>query len=171
MSEDGIHQSSDNLSMNNTTIEKLGSYNHCVALIEKETKIPNFIKYIKVIDQHFGVTPVSSTDDLMRSAIKSDNRDIIVLSGYAHMLLAEQMYQQNYDIEDINKEISKAEALLDFANLGGNHPLLPRTMKLKRRVNWKSYTKLVLTCIFILIAIILLGLGYRYVDMNDIDFL
>ncbi|KAK8890390.1 hypothetical protein M9Y10_035166 [Tritrichomonas musculus] len=150
-------------------IPSIGTFNQCISIIKKETKIPQFFKYIKIIDNEFGVSQFATTEELMTSVVSKNNKKLTVLSGYAHLLLAEQMKKQDYDLVDINKEISKAEALLDFANLGGNSPLLPRAMKLKRRVNWKSFIDLVISCIIILLIIILIGLIYKFITSNDID--
>lgn len=154
---------------NQIVIPKIGDFSDCVSVIEKEENISHFIKYIKLIDNQFGVSNNCSTNELMQSAINCENRDLIVLSGYAHLLLAELMTAQSYDVDDINKEINKAEALLDFANLGGNHPLLPRTMKLKRRVNWKSFLGLGISCAVLLILLLVIGFIYRFIIDNDIN--
>ncbi|KAH0790394.1 hypothetical protein GPJ56_005690 [Histomonas meleagridis] len=106
----------------------------------------------------------------MDAALKVDNKDLIVLSGYAHLLLAEQMHKQGFDKKSINSQSSKAESLLYYANMGGNHPLLPRAMRLKRRVNWKSYTKLVVSCIALLAIILLVCYLYGYISNLDFDF-
>lgn len=154
---------------NSVIIPSFGSFNQCISIIQKETKISQFFKYIKIIDAQFGVSRLSTTEELMESVVSVNDKQLTVLSGYAHLLLAEQLKMQNYDLSDINKEISKAEALLDFANLGGNSPLLPRVMKLKRRVNWKSFTDLVISSIVILLIIVLIGMIYQFVSNNDID--
>ena len=156
------------LMLYNNTIKNI---DNCVNIIENEKNVLKIMKYIKVIDENFGVTTASTTDDLMRNAIQSENRDLIVLSGYAHLLLAEQMKKQQYDIDDINIEINKAENLLNFANLGGNHPLLPRTMNLKRKVNWKAYIKLAVACFIILLLIIIIGVLYKFIEENEINIL
>ena len=150
-------------------IPSIGNFNQCISIIKKETNIPRFFKYIKIIDAEFGVSRFATTEELMESVVLLNNKELTVLSGYAHLLLAEQLKKQNYDLVDINKEISKAEALLDFANLGGNSPLLPRVMKLKRRVNWKSFTDLVISCVIMLSIIVLIGILYQYMTNNDID--
>lgn len=154
---------------NSIVIPTIGTFSQCISIIKKEKNIPRFFKLIKIIDNEFGVSRFSSTKELMESVVLVNDKELTVLSGYAHLLLAEQLKAQNYDIIEINKEISKAEALLDFANLGGNSTLLPRVMRLKRRVNWKSFSDLVISCILILIIIVFIGLLIQYVNNSDID--
>ena len=160
----------DQKDQSNLVLPYLGTIDQCIEVIENETDVKRFHKIIGIIDSNFGVTSDPTTNELMDAAMKVGNRDLIVLSGYAHLLLAEQMYKKGFDKKSINKQLSKAEALLYYANMGGNHPLLPRAMRLKRRVNWKSYTKLVLSCIALLGIILLIGYLYRYISNLDFDF-
>lgn len=152
-----------------TAAEYFGGLEKCVAVLEQETRVPKFHKMIDVIDNQFDSKSSSDLNVLMRNVQVANDRSLAALSGYAHLLLAEQMYQQKFDKNSINKEIDKATALLDYAHLGGKHPWLPRAMKLKRKINCLDYIKLCSSVILLVIAIIGAGLTYRYI--MDSDFL
>ena len=153
----------------NVIIPKIGSYNDCIAVVEKESKIPNLLKVLSIIDSQFGVSSVCSTDELIDHALKTNCRQLTALSGYVHLIAAEKMREQGFDTDAMNREVEKAEALLSYANLGQNHPWLSRAKYLRRRVNWKAYGKLVLSVIELAALIIGIGFIARLIRNLDID--
>lgn len=151
-------------------VPKIGDYNTCVAVLESEKRIPNLMKLCKTIDQQMNASSLCTADQLVDLAANYD-QPLIALSGYGHLLMAEQMRDRGFDVDSINREIDKAEAMLSLAHLGGNHPWLPRAQKLKRIVNLKSYTKLGISILGLLAVILLAGVVYRYICDHDIDVL
>ena len=155
---------------NEIIVPGLGEYEKIVTVLENEREICNLTSLVEKVDCYFGIPTECDVNTLMNKIITDfkDERDMIVLSGYGHLLLAERLYQEKYNKKMINKQIKKAEALLDFANMGGRHPLLPRTMRLKRRVNWKAYSKLVITIMLLLILICFIA--YLCGKIKNLDF-
>jgi hypothetical protein len=122
---------------------------------------------VKIIDNEMGADSAMGIKEYMKIASNFEKeKNFITFAGYSHLLLAEKMVEKKYSKEDINFELDKAVALLDLANRGGNHPLLPRAMKLKRKINLRSYIKLVISCVSIA-GLILLSAGlYRFIMDN-----
>jgi hypothetical protein len=153
-----------------TLVPGYGGWTQCVALIEQTAKVSQLIRISTVIDSEFGVNATSTTRDLMTQAIEADSKELCALSGYAHLFLAERMHHQGFDKDSVNRELDKAEALLDFARLGGRHPWLPRAQRLRRRLNLVAYLRL--GGIFISLLALLLAIGgiYRYARSSDLSF-
>jgi len=134
-------------------LDKFGGYGGCLAIIEKEKRPIKLLKVIKAIDAEFDAHFSDDLKTLMYKVVKDHDRTLITLAGYAHLLLAESMIGKKFSKEEINLELDKAIAILDVANRGGNHPLLPRAVSLKRRLNLRKYIRFCLTVIAILIFI------------------
>ena len=153
-------------------LQEYGGIDNCLELLEHEKRPVKLLKLVKVIDKELDSDSSMDLNTYMRNAVKhEDDKTLITLSGYSHLLLAERMYNLKYCKRDINKEIDKSCALLDLANRGGNHPYLPRAVKLKRKVNCASYTRLVLIVIFISFMILFIAWLSRYLYDNSDLFL
>jgi hypothetical protein len=164
------------MSTDHALVRAYGGWAQCIAVLEQTTKVSQLIRISTVIDSEFGDGTASSaswlspTHDFMTRAVETNSKELCALSGYAHLLLAEKMHRQNFDKASINRELEKAEALLDFAHLGGRHPWLPRAQRLRRRLNLGDYLRLGGAVISILVLLIAIGGLYRYVRTSDIAF-
>jgi hypothetical protein len=151
-------------------VPKYGGYSECISVLENEHRISHLLRIADVIDQEFGVSSACDVGTLMPNVLKTDCKLLTIVSGYAHLLVAEHMNEQGFDKPSINREIDKAEALLDYAHLGGNHPWLPRAQWLKRRVNWREYLNLGFTIGKLLCVIVFCGMVYRFFSTSDVGF-
>ena len=148
-------------------LQKYGGPEACVALIEREQIPVKLAKMVKIIDNEMGVDSAMDVNTYMQVAQHYENeKTLVTLAGYSHLLLAEKMVEKKYSKKDINFELDKACALLDLANRGGNHPYLPRAMKLKRKVNRVDFTKLIFAIILICIVILIIAWLSRFIYDN-----
>lgn len=156
-------------------LPKYGGAVACYRLLEKETRPAKIARICSDVDHIFGANPAENVGSFMPKAVEfyeqTQDKQIISLAGFSHLVLAEQMAKNGFAKEDINKEIDKACALIDMAKLGGRNPLLSRAVKLKRRINLKDYVKLGITTVLFACFIILVAYLYRKVmDNSDLFF-
>jgi hypothetical protein len=140
-------------------------------IVQNEHRIPELVRIASNIDEVIGVSGDCDRDTLMSVAVTVNYHPLLALSGFAHLVLAEHMHAEGCDLEPLNREIDKAESLLHYLRLGGNHPWLPRAQWLKRRVNWKDYLMLLLRVFMLLGLILFAAFSYRFFDSHDISFL
>jgi hypothetical protein len=148
-----------------------GTYDNCLAVLEQSTRVPQLLRVSDVIDAEFGAHSASTTRALMEQVVQRDSKVLAALSGYAHLLIAERMAEQQFDKDSINREIDKAEALLSYTNLGGRHPWLPRAQRMRRRINLRDYLRLGVTVIELLAVILVAGAVYNLLRTLDFSFL
>jgi hypothetical protein len=148
-----------------------GDWDQCISVLEQTTNVSRLIRISHVIDSEFGSDSTSTTAALMTRVLEVKSKELTALSGYAHLLIAEQMHSQDFDKSSINRELEKAEALLDYAHLGGRHPWLPRAQRLKRRVNLRDYVTLGIAIFSLLMLLLIVGVVYNFIQTSDISFL
>ena len=149
-------------------LQKYGGIDKCLCLIENEKRPVKLSKIVNAIDHEFGAESSMDLKTYMTIASKyEDEKTLVTLAGYSHLILAERMVEKKYSKRDINFELDKACALLDLANRGGNHPYLPRAMKLKRKINCASYTKLIIAIIIFLIIVLIIAALSRFIIENQ----
>ncbi|EAX99843.1 hypothetical protein TVAG_419000 [Trichomonas vaginalis G3] len=155
-------------------LPKYGGVVACYKALEQEKRPAKIATICSDIDHVFGANPAEDTNSFMRKAVAFyehvGEKQLISLAGYSHFILAEQMAANKFSKVDINKEIDKACALIDMAELGGKNPLLKRAMSLKRRVNFKDYVILIASLIFLALFILFIGWGYRFIVDNSDKF-
>ena len=148
-------------------LKQFGGLDKCLQLLENEKRPVKLSKIVNRIDHEFGADSAMDLKSYMDIASQfEDEKTLITLAGYSHLLLAENMVEKKYSKKDINFELDKACALLDLANRGGRHPYLPRAMRLKRKVNCISYTKLVISIVILLFVILIIAALSRFVIDN-----
>jgi hypothetical protein len=158
------------MSDHRTLVPAYGGWNQCISVLEQTANVSHLIRISHVIDSEFGSDSTATTESLMTRVIEVESKELTALSGYAHLLIAEQMNSQGFDKVSINRELEKAEALLDYAHLGGRHPWLPRAQRLKRRVNLRDYLKLGITIFSLLTLFIIIGIVYNFIQTSDTSF-
>lgn len=164
----------ENLKNDETRIilPKYGGPEFYVVLLEQEKRPVKLRKLVRIVDNEMGAEFEENTDSMMRKAVKfEEDKTLITLAGYSHLLLAELMYDKKYPKDEINKEIDKACALLDLAHRGGRHPYLPRAMKLKRIVNLKDFVKLGISVVLLALVILFVAFIIGKISQGKLDFL
>lgn len=162
------------LSNKSTFNSKLNSYGGAdgfIAELEQTTSVFGTQNLVKEADHLLGVVPNSDLDTILVASREIDDRMVDAVSGYAHLLLAERMDENKYPKDEIGLEVDKAAALLHLAELGSKHPLIPRVMKLKRRIYKRQYTKLLIVIVLILILFVLLAYFGGQIRSGDFELL
>lgn len=169
-----INSESDNHNYFNTLTRPQGNIDNYISmgiqLLEHESSLNALKKHTDTLDNILGISPSFDTKAIIPHISTNKNIPILFLGGYAHYLVAKELYDKGASKKEINFENEKAILLLSATSLQGHSKYLDKAASLKRKVNWKKYCMLCFDVLLIFCLVTLALYLYRYLQESNISF-